>query len=1393
MKKILILLLSLVFCICSAFAFACGGNVNVDGNININGGNNNDDNGGNDNTDDGNDDNGGNNDNGNTDGDDTGADDAQVEYEVTKAEFTQAIDISGVNFQATLTNEYKQVGGASNTETVNLTYTPTKIKITTPVEGQQMTVYYEIDGENYFQYVPVGNTYVKAPTIKEAVESFLMQYIPTFALSSPDAPSFEDFTYNESEKAYVYAMNENGMTGSFKLFFENGKVVKMSTTVVQAGEGSMSITVAYTYNNVTVTLPSVSGNMPDIGGDDNEGSEDVKPNPENPEQKPDVDDGKVEGGDTSCEHTWETVSLNDGVMTSVCHGCKATKTQDKTELYQYVTKSIFLSIEELASRESSNKPFSVKGNKDEYVWMDASWENQGMQVKGVVSFVHMLAQMMVNPQFNITNAPVKFTYSYAGLNESGTAILMYNFDEENDKVTMYWDVASNMNGNEMNIFLFLDVDYDFANYALKGFEIQTAQSMGDESICIGFRYNDQEFKMTIDPNFASQVNATATELQAHYDEIIDLEADFTKEYTEMMDYMNGSMGDNDPDEPSDNPGFNPDDMGFEIGTEDWFNTVLCVDKWDVRLTVSETVVDGQTVQNVFSEFVMSRGNIIGKQIVENREMYLCYLQTSNGIRLFNSADGKTWVEFNPEQNGGMSPDAMYGQTLYMCIPSNMIMGLVDFNSIFFNEDFTQAKMPKDFLSNFAFNDFMLTFENGRLANWTYSQQQGSFSITYNITYDYENVEMDVELPKVEGDMGDQPIVPENASKVYRIKSIRIEGVDYYVGDNVPYFGVLSADDIVITLKQDGTAIYKATFPTTNELIGFWTQEKDVIIININNDPASFMVKDDLLILEDDGEYQVYEFSGYATDGGSGSVTDKPINPNPENPEQGENPNPGYQSVYMVDRVIYDGNVYFVGDVFVDDQEITENFYLTVNGEHCEGGWNYVGDNAIQFVYVDLQGEKSYIDAIEDKELKIIVVALEPNFSVIFKHYYTAGNDYDDGGEDLPPEGGDVEIIEKQDYKFKFASLTYGGRKYYPGSNIFGTQITEDFATFILKADYSAEMIANGGVSTGSWRVWAGDLFATLTDNRATYDFKITYDYETNNITFSAGGFGYEFAMPEGVYFDQILGELPGCQVFTLNKIVAEGNEWTVGSEFNDEILAPESAMLIVYQDCTFKFINPQMSTIYGFWTKNQDGGILLTYDDTETIPLFMEGNGAIIYFSLDGFVTYYFNGSYQGGENEDLPPVESTPELNVNMPKVLRVGISPDYYPFGYYEEGKLVGFDVDFTKELAIALGYSLDSVEFVVVGEFETIFTKLCDGEFDVIISAVMKTEQREEVAFSSDSYVSFQVTYENEVGETVTENEDYVIYGTSFFVIDCINGAIQTLNEKGIIDELAAKWLK
>lgn len=1261
MKKILVLILSLVFCICSAFAIACGGDVNIDGNINVNGGGNtNEDNGGNDNTDDGNEDNGGNN-GGNSGNEDNGG-------------------------------NAPSIGDDDNNQDVN------------PKPGTGDNEGDDVVGS------PEQNGYIGVYKIKniriEGRDYAIGDTVPYLGVLTPDH--------------IVIVLKEKGVAEYYALGMPQKLV---GTWAIKDGAIEININdepAPFVIKNNCLVLEfdgeyQVYDYYGDIAyeGGDNSGSEGGKPGTSEPGQKPDVDDGKVEGGDTSCEHTWETVSLNDGVMTSVCHDCKATKTQDKTELYQYVTKSIFLSIEELASRESSNKPFSVKGNKDEYVWMDASWENQGMQVKGVVSFVHMLAQMMVNPQFNITNAPVKFAYSYAGLNETGKAILMYNFDEKNDKVTMYWDVASNMNGNEMKIFLFLDVDYDFANYALKGFEIQTTQSMGDESICLGFRYNDQEFKMTVDPNFASQVNATATELQAHYDEIIDLEADFTKEYTEMMDYMNGSMGDNDPDEPSDNPGFNPGDMGFEIGTEDWFWTVLCADKWDVRLTITQTVVDSYTAQNSVSEFVISRGNIIGKQTVEGRQMYVCYLQTSDGIRLFNSADGKEWVEFNLEQNGGMSADAMYGQTMYMCIPSTMIMGLVDFNSIFFNEDFTQAKMPEEFLSTFAFSDFMLTFENGRLASWTYSQQQGSFAISYYITYDYENVEMDVELPKYEG--GNQ-----------------------------------------------GGGVGGGEIGGGNGNVG-----------------------------EDD-----------FNQGDKPIPTPKPENPNYPN-QGGDQPNPGYQEIYTVLSVDANGKQYNLGDVFEDGSEIGEywamlelwgagNFYLTFNQTHYEGFWKQDGDS-ISLYYVDNYGYQtsSYATINENKEIILHV----DNNTITFKFLYRAGDDVDNGGgEDLPPEGGDVEIIEKQDYKFKFVSFSYGGRTYYPGDKYVSVSVTEDFATLVLKQDYSAEMIANGGVSTGSWRIWAGDLFATLTDSRRTYDFQIKYYGETNTIGFHVSGFDYEFAMPDGVVFDQILGDIPGCQAFTLNKIVAEGNEWTVGSEFNGGILTPESAMLIVYQDFTFKFINPQMSTIYGFLTQNQDGGILLTYDDTETIPLFMEGNGAIIYFSLDGFVTYYFNGSsYQDGNNQELPPAESTPDLNINMPRVLRVGICPDHYPFGYYEEGKLVGFDVDFTKELAIALGYSLDNVEFVVVGEFDTLFSRLNNGEFDVIISAVMKTEPREEVAFSSDSYVSFQATYENEAGEKVTENEDYVVYGTSFLVIDYINGAIQTLNNKGVIDELAAKWLK
>lgn len=279
-KKLLLTLLSLIFSIVMAISVVACDLSALMGGINNNGNNNGNQNGNVDDDNDDNDDNDNNdnNDNNNDDNDDDNNDDDNVDAsQVTEAQFNAAIDISGVSFQAEVNTSYAEVGEGAGGMTASITYAIDKIKVDQNANGERIIMFYEKVGDNYFAYVEQMGTYFKVTAPKESFDSVLM-YTPAGMLEEQGGGNYSDFTYNESIKAYVYSMTEDGASGSFKLYFENAKIVKMEISMSEAGEGSGSLTVNYSYSNVTVTLPEVS----DLGG--NGGNEDVGGGDDNQEE-----------------------------------------------------------------------------------------------------------------------------------------------------------------------------------------------------------------------------------------------------------------------------------------------------------------------------------------------------------------------------------------------------------------------------------------------------------------------------------------------------------------------------------------------------------------------------------------------------------------------------------------------------------------------------------------------------------------------------------------------------------------------------------------------------------------------------------------------------------------------------------------------------------------------------------------------------------------------------------------------------------------------------------------------------------------------------------------------------------------------------------------------------
>lgn len=103
-----------------------------------------------------------------------------------------------------------------------------------------------------------------------------------------------------------------------------------------------------------------------------------------------------------------------------------------------------------------------------------------------------------------------------------------------------------------------------------------------------------------------------------------------------------------------------------------------------------------------------------------------------------------------------------------------------------------------------------------------------------------------------------------------------------------------------------------------------------------------------------------------------------------------------------------------------------------------------------------------------------------------------------------------------------------------------------------------------------------------------------------------------------------------------------------------------------------------------------------------------------------------------GGDGTTAPQITTIEE------GILTVGTDLPYPPFEYREGGELTGFDVEIMDEIASRIGLETEYVD----SPFDTIFTDLANGQFDVVISGATITPEREqEVNFSEPYFNSLQ----------------------------------------------------
>ncbi len=90
-----------------------------------------------------------------------------------------------------------------------------------------------------------------------------------------------------------------------------------------------------------------------------------------------------------------------------------------------------------------------------------------------------------------------------------------------------------------------------------------------------------------------------------------------------------------------------------------------------------------------------------------------------------------------------------------------------------------------------------------------------------------------------------------------------------------------------------------------------------------------------------------------------------------------------------------------------------------------------------------------------------------------------------------------------------------------------------------------------------------------------------------------------------------------------------------------------------------------------------------------------------------------------------------------------KIGTSGTYAPFTYYDkDGKtLVGFDMDFLKELQKLLGFKIDGG--VQAMDYSPLTTSLSQGKLDIGIAAICATDTRKKVMNFSSTYYQAGLT--------------------------------------------------
>ncbi|MBR2870013.1 MAG: hypothetical protein IKB98_01335 [Clostridia bacterium] len=206
---------------------------------------------------------------GGDDNDDNGGSTANTK--VTEAQFNSAANAATYTaFKVEIETVSKANGVVIPDESAEMTYIYTANGIYMDVPGQE--AYYQKTSDGYFAYVKNGEEWEKIATQQSMYDMVASQILETsspVSLISGYQISYASLTYSDAEKCYVYNPGSaNGISAITKLFFSDGKIVKVSVSASNSNiQEEFSTTLVYSYNQ-TINFPSVGGdNSGDNSGD----------------------------------------------------------------------------------------------------------------------------------------------------------------------------------------------------------------------------------------------------------------------------------------------------------------------------------------------------------------------------------------------------------------------------------------------------------------------------------------------------------------------------------------------------------------------------------------------------------------------------------------------------------------------------------------------------------------------------------------------------------------------------------------------------------------------------------------------------------------------------------------------------------------------------------------------------------------------------------------------------------------------------------------------------------------------------------------------------------------------------------------------------------------------